>query len=134
MTHTLKVWLEFEDAAAAADALAQMQARATLTRIVAAGTEAERTSYARLTDDDGAFVGGFWVDTFGIVRQGEPAAPPRDYPLWIQPTGAHDAYPATDAAGRPTRVEHNGRNWQNAHGNGNIWEPGSFGWTDLGEV
>lgn len=45
---------------------------------------------------------------------------------WVQPTGAHDAY----AAG--AQVTHNGRLWENSHGDGNIWEPGVFGWTDLG--
>ena len=49
-------------------------------------------------------------------------------------TGGHDSYPATNAAGEIARVEYNGRNWENTHGDGNSWEPGVFGWTDLGEV
>ena len=45
---------------------------------------------------------------------------------WVQPTGGHDAYPAG------AQVTHNGRTWENTHGDGNVWEPGVFGWTDLG--
>lgn len=41
---------------------------------------------------------------------------------WVQPTGAHDAY----AAG--SSVTHNGETWVNTHGDGNVWEPGVFGW------
>lgn len=50
--------------------------------------------------------------------------PGDDYPAWIQPTGAHDAY----ASG--TRVTHNGINWENTI-NANVWEPGIFGWIIL---
>lgn len=38
------------------------------------------------------------------------------YPLWVQPTGGHDAY-ALDAI-----VEHNTFNWKSKL-NGNVWEP-----------
>ena len=43
---------------------------------------------------------------------------------WVQPTGAHDAYPAGAV------VTHNGKVWLNTHGNGNVWEPGVFGWAE----
>jgi hypothetical protein len=57
----------------------------------------------------------------GWRRAGEPdAAPP-----WVQPTGAHDAYPAGAV------VTHNGKTWTNTHGNGNVWEPGVFGWAEV---
>lgn len=61
---------------------------------------------------------------------------PTDYPAgwlslnapateeWVQPTGAQDAY----AAG--ATVTHNGQTWTNTHGDGNVWEPGVFGWTE----
>lgn len=42
---------------------------------------------------------------------------------WVQPTGAHDSY----AAG--ATVTHNGSVWTNTHGDGNVWEPGVYGWT-----
>lgn len=40
---------------------------------------------------------------------------------WVQPAGAHDAY-AKDA-----KVAHNGEHWMSDY-DGNIWEPGVFGW------
>lgn len=42
---------------------------------------------------------------------------------WVQPTGAQDAYEAGAV------VTHNGQTWDNTHGDGNVWEPGEFGWT-----
>lgn len=42
---------------------------------------------------------------------------------WVQPTGGHDTYDAGAV------VTHNGQTWDNAHGDGNSWEPGVFGWT-----
>ena len=51
--------------------------------------------------------------------------PGEEYPLWVRPLGAHDAYPA-DA-----RVTHNGRRWVNIHGDGNVWEPSVFGWVEV---
>lgn len=47
--------------------------------------------------------------------------PGDDYPPWIQPTGAHDAYNMGD------RVTHEGQNWEST-ANANVWEPGIFGW------
>ena len=45
---------------------------------------------------------------------------------WVQPTGAHDAYPL-----RAT-VIHSGRLWESAHPF-NVWEPGTGDlWTDRG--
>lgn len=45
------------------------------------------------------------------------------YPAWVQPTGAHDAYPMG------FRVTHNGQNWENIGSAANVWEPGIFGWS-----
>ena len=54
------------------------------------------------------------------------ALPGEDYPPWVQPTGAQDAYHIGD------RVTYNGQNWEctagDANGN-NVWQPGVFGWT-----
>ena len=44
---------------------------------------------------------------------------------WVQPAGAHDAY-RLDA-----EVTHNGRAWLNTYPS-NSYEPGVYGWTDLG--
>ena len=128
----LTAMLNFENEAQAVDAWNQLLARATNTTIVGAGTARAHTSYSRVEGE--ALIDQFFVDTFGIVRRGEYVKPPRTYPLWISVTGAQDSYPALNAAGEPTRVEHDGRNWQNAHGNGNSWAPGVFGWTDIGSA
>ena len=50
-------------------------------------------------------------DAFGLDEQG--------YPVWSQPTGAHDAYNAGDV------VSHNGTLYQSLV-DGNVWEPGAY--------
>jgi hypothetical protein len=42
---------------------------------------------------------------------------------WVQPTGAHDAYPAG------ARVSHNFKVWVSSV-DANVWEPGVYGWTE----
>jgi hypothetical protein len=50
---------------------------------------------------------------------------PTDNPWpWVQPAGAHDAYPLG------AKVTHNGFTWQSDI-NANVWEPGVYGWTNL---
>lgn len=46
-----------------------------------------------------------------------------EYPEWIQPIGAHDAY----AAG--AKVSHNGKHWISTV-DSNVWEPGVYGWNE----
>lgn len=46
-----------------------------------------------------------------------------EYPDWVQPTGAHDAY------GKGDKVAHNGKHWQSDI-DGNVWEPGVYGWSE----
>ena len=43
---------------------------------------------------------------------------------WVQPTGAHDAYPV------PWTVTHNGAEWENLTP-ANVWEPGVSGWREV---
>ena len=50
--------------------------------------------------------------------------PAEEWPEWVRPLGSHDAY----AAG--AKVSHNGKHWLNSYGDGNIWEPGVFGWEE----
>ena len=50
-------------------------------------------------------------DPFGLDESG--------YPLWSQPTGAHDAYNTGDV------VSHNGTLYQSLV-DGNVWEPGAY--------
>lgn len=47
-----------------------------------------------------------------------------EWPAWTEPSGAHDAYPAG------AKVSHNGKNWINIYGDGNVWEPGVYGWQE----
>lgn len=42
---------------------------------------------------------------------------------WVQPLGGHDAYQAGAV------VSHGGSIWDNTHGDGNVWEPGIYGWS-----
>lgn len=46
-----------------------------------------------------------------------------EWPEWIQPTGAHDAYNQGD------KVSHNGKHWI-SDVDANIWEPGVYGWSE----
>lgn len=43
-------------------------------------------------------------------------------PAWVQPTGAHDAYPLG------AKVTHKSKTWTSTTA-ANVWEPGVYGWT-----
>ena len=43
-------------------------------------------------------------------------------PMWVQPTGAHDAYALGSV------VTHNGSTWTSTV-DANTWEPSAYGWT-----
>lgn len=47
-----------------------------------------------------------------------------EYPEWVQPTGAHDAY------AKGAKVTHNGKKWISTADN-NVWEPGVYGWDEI---
>ena len=49
-----------------------------------------------------------------------------EWPEWIQPTGAHDAY------SKGAKVTHNGKKWT-SDVDANVWEPGVYGWTEVVE-
>ena len=49
-----------------------------------------------------------------------------EWPDWVQPTGAHDAY----AAG--AKVSHAGKHWT-SNVDANVWEPGVYGWTEVAD-
>lgn len=46
-----------------------------------------------------------------------------EYPEWVQPTGAHDAYM------KGAKVSRNSKHWISGVDN-NIWEPGVYGWSE----
>ena len=50
-----------------------------------------------------------------------------EYPEWVQPIGAHDAYSYGD------KVSHNGKKWVStvAGTSSNVWEPGAYGWEEV---
>lgn len=49
-----------------------------------------------------------------------------EYPEWIQPTGAHDAYAKGD------KVTYNGKVYESTT-DGNVWSPDAYGWTEVTE-
>ena len=51
------------------------------------------------------------------------ADPAVEWPEWVQPAGAHDAYKAGD------KVSHNEKHWVSDVDN-NVWEPGVAMWTE----
>ena len=54
------------------------------------------------------------------------ADPAQEWPEWIQPTGAHNAY------AKGAKVSHNGKHWI-SDVDANVWEPGVYGWTEQTE-
>ena len=58
-----------------------------------------------------------WRHLFVRVDEADTGPQP-----WVQPTGAHDAYPVG------AKVTHNGSLWT-SDVDANTWEPGVYGWT-----
>lgn len=54
------------------------------------------------------------------VRTDDPG---EEWPEWVQPTGAQDAYQ------KDAKVSHAGIHWTSDL-DGNVWEPGVYGWTE----
>lgn len=57
------------------------------------------------------------------VRVDDPSI---EWPEWIQPVGSTDAYPMG------AKVSHNSKHWI-SDVDGNVWEPGVYGWTEATE-
>lgn len=55
------------------------------------------------------------------VRVDDPAI---EFPEWIQPQGAHDAY------AKGAKVSHNQKRWVSTM-DGNVYEPSVFGWDEV---
>ena len=47
-----------------------------------------------------------------------------EYPDWVQPTGAHDAYSKGD------KVTYDGKHWVST-ADANVWAPGVYGWEEI---
>jgi hypothetical protein len=65
-----------------------------------------------------------WTPTNAPSLWARVSDPDEAWPAWVQPLGSEDAYPAG------AKVSHNGSHWTNTYGDGNIWEPGVFGWEE----
>ena len=52
------------------------------------------------------------------------ADPAEEWPEWSQPVGAQDAY------AKGAKVSRNGKHWTSDL-DGNVWEPGVYGWTEV---
>lgn len=52
--------------------------------------------------------------------------PADEWPEWSQPVGSTDAYAQGD------KVSHGGKHWTSTV-DGNVWEPGVYGWTEVTE-
>lgn len=132
MPHIVLVHATFQNAGDAAALYNHVRSVATNASVARIGEPGERTSWAAhyIEDAEGntATEAQWHIDRFGILRDGL-LVPDTEVPDWIQPSGAQDAYPASDVHGEPTRVLHNGQVWQNSHGAANTWAPGVFGWT-----
>lgn len=50
--------------------------------------------------------------------------PSEEFPAWVQPIGAHDAYSLGD------KVSHAEKHWESTVNN-NTWEPGIYGWKEV---
>lgn len=57
------------------------------------------------------------------VRVDDPSI---EWPEWVQPLGAQDAYPMG------AKVSHNEKHWISEY-DSNIWEPGVYGWSEAAE-
>lgn len=65
-----------------------------------------------------------WIPSTAVSLWVEVADPSVEYPEWVQPTGAHDAYMTGD------KVSHNEKHWISDI-DANIWEPGVYGWKEV---
>lgn len=59
----------------------------------------------------------------GWRAQADPEQP-ETAPAWVQPTGAHDAYPYG------AKVTHAGKTWSSTVAN-NVWAPSVYGWITI---
>lgn len=64
-----------------------------------------------------------WTPDTAVSLWVRTSDPQEEWPEWIQPTGAHDAYNKGD------KVSHNSKHWV-SDVDANTWEPGAYGWTE----
>lgn len=64
-----------------------------------------------------------WTPSAAVSLWARIADPTQEWPEWIQPAGAHDAYT------KGAKVSHNGKHWIST-ADANVWEPGAYGWEE----
>lgn len=94
------------------------------------GQRAEAGSYWRHGDNlyrvnagQGHTIQADWAPDQAASLFSLAANPAEEWPDWIQPTGAHNAY------AKGAKVTHGGKRWVST-ADANTWEPGVYGWTD----
>ena len=94
------------------------------------GQKAEPGSYWRHADKlyrvnagQGHMVQADWAPDKAVSLFSLAANPAEEWPEWIQPTGAHNAY------AKGAKVTHNGKKWTSTVNGANTYEPGVYGWT-----
>ena len=65
-----------------------------------------------------------WTPDTAVSLWVEISDPAIEYPEWVQPTGAHDAYAKGD------KVSHMERRWTSDI-DANVYEPSVYGWTEV---
>ena len=65
-----------------------------------------------------------WEPDAAVTRALWTPVSVEEWPEWVQPTGAQDAYAAGDKA------TYGGKRWVSDVDN-NVWEPGVYGWTEV---
>lgn len=67
-----------------------------------------------------------WTPEAAVSLWVQIADPAIEWPDWVQPTGAHDAY------SKGAKVSHSGKHWT-SDVDANTWEPGVYGWTEAAQ-
>ena len=62
------------------------------------------------------------------VRIDDPSI---EYPDWIQPTGAHDAYEFGSKVSHLLNEDGSKRHWISTYEGANVWEPSVYGWDEV---
>ena len=68
-----------------------------------------------------------WTPSAAVSLWTRISDPTQEWPEWIQPTGAHDAY------AKGAKVSHNGKHYISTAPD-NVWEPGVYGWEEATEA
>lgn len=64
-----------------------------------------------------------WAPDVAVSLWARTSDPTEEWPEWVQPTGAQDAYD------KGSKVSHNEKHWT-SDVDSNVWEPGVYGWTE----